>query len=44
MGFSVSLSSLDKVRKYIANQEIHHAKKTFAQEYKEFLKAHGLGE
>jgi len=44
MGFSVSLSSLDKVRKYIANQEVHHAKKTFAQEYKEFLKAHGLGE
>lgn len=42
LAFSVSLSSLAKVRNYIANQEAHHAKKTFNQEYQQFLEAHGL--
>jgi REP element-mobilizing transposase RayT len=36
-GFSYSLSQIDQVVKYIQNQEIHHAKKTFLQEYIEFL-------
>lgn len=36
-GFSYSLSQIDQVVKYIQNQELHHAKKTFLQEYIEFL-------
>ncbi|WP_264525130.1 IS200/IS605 family transposase [Flavobacterium sp. N502536] len=34
---SVSESSIDKVRNYIKNQEIHHQKKTFQEEYDEFI-------
>ncbi|MBS1669457.1 MAG: IS200/IS605 family transposase [Bacteroidetes bacterium] len=33
---SVSESKLDVVRKYIQNQEAHHSKRTFQQEYDEF--------
>jgi REP element-mobilizing transposase RayT len=36
--FSYSRSPLDLVCKYIANQESHHQKKTFREEYIEFLK------
>jgi REP element-mobilizing transposase RayT len=36
--FSVSKSDVDKVCKYILDQPEHHRKKTFAQEYEEFLK------
>ena len=36
--FSVSKSDVDKVCKYILNQKEHHKKKTFAEEYDEFLK------
>ncbi len=36
--FSYSRSQLDVVCKYIANQEAHHKKKTFQQEYLDFLK------
>lgn len=43
IALSVSESGLDKVRQYIANQEEHHKKKTFVQEYDEFLQLHGLG-
>lgn len=35
---SVSESIVDKVRHYIANQEMHHAQKTFQQEYDELIK------
>jgi len=35
---SVSESQVRKVRIYIQNQEIHHKKKTFTQEYDEFIK------
>ncbi len=35
--FSYSLSQIDQVCKYIANQEEHHRKKTFTEEYKELL-------
>jgi putative transposase len=35
--FSYSFSQLDNVAKYIKNQEQHHKKKTFREEYLEFL-------
>jgi hypothetical protein len=40
IAISVSCSAIDKVRTYILNQEEHHKKKTFAEEYQEFLTAH----
>src|SRR6266446_6959017 len=36
--FSVSQSGVEEVRKYIANQAEHHRKKTFQDEFREFLK------
>ncbi len=36
-GFSYSASHIDAVVKYIDNQESHHKKKTFIQEYMELL-------
>lgn len=36
--FSYSHSHIDKVYKYIMNQEEHHKKKTFREEYTELLK------
>ncbi len=39
---SVSESMVEKVRKYIRNQENHHKKKTFADEYNEFLDKFGF--
>lgn len=38
----VSESGLEKVRAFIARQEEHHQKKTFTQEYDEFMAAHGF--
>ena len=35
--FSYSYSSLDNVIRYIQNQKVNHRKKTFKEEYKEFL-------
>lgn len=35
---SVSESKLDIVRRYIDNQVAHHQKKTFAEEYDEFIR------
>lgn len=40
--FSVSPSSIEGVKKYIANQEKHHAKKSFEIEYIELLNAGGI--
>ncbi len=40
IALSVSYSAVDKLRAYISNQETHHKKKTFAEEYEEFLNAH----
>lgn len=37
-GVSVGQDTLDKVRKYIANQEEHHKTKSFDDEFKYFLK------
>lgn len=42
IALSVSESAIDKVRQYITNQDEHHKKKTFTQEYEEFLKLHGF--
>ena len=39
---SVSESMVDKVRDYIKNQEIHHKKKTFAEECEEFMTKYGF--
>jgi len=39
---SVSESGIDKVRDYIKNQEEHHKKKTFQQEYDEFMERYGF--
>jgi REP element-mobilizing transposase RayT len=40
--YSVSESVVEKVFRYIQNQKQHHGKKTFQQEYDEFLKLYGL--
>jgi putative transposase len=40
IALSVSYSAIDKVRSYILNQDEHHKKKTFTEEYEEFLNAH----
>lgn len=39
---SVSESGINNVRNYINNQENHHKKKTFAQEYDEFINKYGF--
>ena len=40
--FSVSASQTPDVVRYIANQRAHHAKKTFEEEFQEFLKKYGI--
>jgi len=40
--YSVSESQLEKVYQYIKNQKQHHQKKTFLQEYEEFIALHGI--
>ena len=42
IALSVSYSAIDKVKAYILNQEEHHRKKIYSEEYEEFLKAHNL--
>jgi REP element-mobilizing transposase RayT len=39
---SVSESAVNKVREYIKKQEAHHAKKTFEEEYNEFIEKYGF--
>ena len=39
---SVSESMINKVREYIRFQEKHHKKKTFQDEYDEFISKHGF--
>lgn len=39
---SVSESILNKVRTYIKNQEEHHSKKTFQDEFDEFISSNGF--
>jgi REP element-mobilizing transposase RayT len=40
--FSVSESNVNDVEQYIRNQKEHHRKKTFTEEFDEFMKKHGL--
>ncbi len=40
--FSVSKSHVPEVLKYIANQEMHHSKVSFKEEFIEFLKKHDI--
>nr|WP_228432432.1 transposase [Chryseobacterium cucumeris] len=39
---SVSESMIESVRNYIKNQEKHHQKKSFGEEYKEFIERYNL--
>jgi REP element-mobilizing transposase RayT len=41
--FTVSQSNIPKVIEYIQNQREHHRRKTFQEEYLEFLHANGIG-
>ncbi len=40
--FSVSPSALDLVARYIAQQELHHRRRSFQEEYLEFLNKSGV--
>ncbi len=40
--FTVSESQVEKVRRYIADQEIHHRERTFDEEFAALLRAHGM--
>lgn len=40
--FSVSHSDVERVARYIANQEEHHRRRTFAEEYEIFVSRYGL--
>jgi putative transposase len=40
--FAVSFSHLDGVRNYLANQEEHHRRRTFQEEFRDFLKRHQI--
>ncbi len=40
--FSVSSSDVSRVSHYIANQEEHHRKRTFEEEYQLFVRRYGL--
>ena len=39
---SVNESSLDRVREYIKNQEAHHRKRSFQEEYDDFIRKYGF--
>ena len=40
--FTVSHSGIDRVRRYIANQDEHHRTESFQNEYRKSLERHGL--
>jgi putative transposase len=40
--FTVAVSQVERVRGYIANQAEHHRAKTFEEEVRELLTAHGI--
>jgi putative transposase len=40
--FSVSVSSLPAVRKYVADQEEHHRRRSFQDEFRAILDKHGI--
>lgn len=39
---SISESQVDAIRKYIKNQDVHHRKKCFTEEYDEFMEKYGF--
>jgi putative transposase len=39
---SVSESQVDSIRNYIKNQEVHHKKKSYLEEYEEFINNYGF--
>jgi len=40
--FAVSESNVETVRQYVANQREHHRKKTFQEEFRQFLERHRI--
>ena len=40
--FTVSQSQVNRVREYIRNQDVHHSKISFEEEFKVLLRSHGL--
>ncbi len=40
--FSISPSHVDALREYIANQETHHRRETFQDEYRRLLDKYGI--
>ena len=40
--FTVSQSQVERVRKYIRNQEAHHSRNSFEEEFKALLTSHGI--
>jgi putative transposase len=40
--FAVSASQIETVKRYIANQQVHHLKHTFEEEFAALLRAYGL--
>jgi putative transposase len=40
--FTVSQSQVERVREYIRNQELHHSRISFEEEFKGLIKSHGL--
>ena len=40
--FSVSMSNIDSVKQYIAEQEHHHRKTSFQDEFRALLRKHGI--
>ncbi len=40
--FTIGVSQIDETIKYIINQEDHHRKKTFREEFIDFLYYHGI--
>jgi putative transposase len=43
IALSVSESVMDRLREYIKNQEEHHSKKSFEEEFEEIMKKYGFG-
>lgn len=40
--FAVSFSNIGAVKRYLANQESHHRKRSYQDEFREILRRHGL--
>lgn len=40
--FTVGISQVEATEAYIRNQERHHTKRSFAEEWATFMKRHGL--